>query len=316
MTESQALTCHECGRQLQSEGLDLEALAEFARATEFFAVADGERSPDLANILMDEADSLLALCRYEEAERSARRAKGIVAEIQELLDEETRFELVPRAYAGWGRALRESGRYDEAAEPLLTAMRESHPDALPFHLNNYGVLCKYWGKFEEGEQIYLRALALLDARFGEDSLATATLYHNLGGLEHARGNFAKGEPLARKAYEIRRAALGEDDKATVADAVAWGGLLDGLERYAESMPIYRRALTYYEARLGSEHFEVAATLNNLGMALAAQGNLLEAQATMERCLDIKRKLFGDQHPEFLLTKQNLASILSATGEDR
>ena len=38
-----------------------------------------------------------------------------------------------------------------------------------------------------------------------DQTGVATLYHNLGGLEHAAGNHADGEPLARKSVEISRA---------------------------------------------------------------------------------------------------------------
>src|ERR1019366_232176 len=130
MTESQALESHERGQQLQGEGLHQEAVAEFVRVADYFAIAEGEQSPDLANVLMDEAESLLALCRYDEAQLRARRAKEIVVGVQDLLDAGTRAELLPRAYADWGRALRELGRYEEAAEPLLAAIRESHPDAL------------------------------------------------------------------------------------------------------------------------------------------------------------------------------------------
>jgi tetratricopeptide (TPR) repeat protein len=311
MTESQALERHQLGQELQSTGHHAAAIAELAQAAAWFAAADGERSPDLANILMDSTDSLLALCQYAEAEQTARRAHTILTIIAAQLDAEARTQLLPRANCLLGRSLRELGRYEEASEPLRTAIRESSEDELPTHLNEYGILCKYWGKYDEGERVYLHALALLEGRYGKDSVETATLFHNLGGLEHTRGNFARGEPLARKAYEIRRAALGDGHAATVADAVAWGGLLDGLDRYDESMPIYRAALAYYESHLGPEHFEVAATLNNLGMAQAAQGNRREAQTTMQRCLHIKLKLFGEDHPETRLTRNNLAAIMSA-----
>ena len=36
----------------------------------------------------------------------------------------------------------------------------------------------------------------------------ATLYHNLGGLEHARGRYTRGEPWARRAVAVRERALG------------------------------------------------------------------------------------------------------------
>jgi hypothetical protein len=49
--------------------------------------------------------------------------------------------------------LRELGQYEEAAPPLLAAIHEAeecfgpeHPEVAS-HLNGYGILCKYWGKF-------------------------------------------------------------------------------------------------------------------------------------------------------------------------
>ena len=314
MTEQEALDLHAAAQEQQADGQHAEAVEGFEKAAEYFAVADGAQSPDLANVLDDWADSLLGLCRYEEALSKASQAKEILDAIRDQLDEESRAVLVPRAYSLYGTTLRELGRYEEASVPLLAAIEMSEaalgPDheMVATHLNNYGVLCKYWGKFEEGEAHYLRALQILENEFGPDALETATIYHNLGGLEHTRGDFEKGEPLGRKAYEIRRLHLGEEFEGTVADSVAWGGLLDGLERYDESEPIYRRALAYYEERFGPEHFEVAATLNNLGVIRAAQGDVAEGRALLERCLAIKQKLFGESHPEVKLTRANLERL--------
>lgn len=314
-TDQEAIEKHELAQQLQAEGNHAEALLLFEPVAAHFRSADGDNSPDLANVLLDTADSLLAVCRYEEAERAAREAKDILVPLRSQLDADTWAALGPRALDLWGGTLRELGRYEEAAVPILEAIREAElafgndrPE-IAGYLNNYGVLCKYWGKFDEGEQTYRRALAILEKEFGQESLETATLYHNLGGLEHTRGNFAKGEPLGRKAYEIRRRELGEDDPATIADLVAWAGLLDGLERFSESIPIYRRALAFYEEKYGPDHFEVAATLNNLGLAVADSGDQREGRALLERCVAIKRKLFGsDDHPEVRLSLSNLSKL--------
>ena len=309
MTEQEALESHARAQELQVAGRHAEALERIGQAAAYFAETEGPHSPDLANILDDSAESLLALCQYEEAERAARQAHEIIDQVRDLLDHETRGALSPRALSVWGTTLRELGKYDEASVPLLEAIEEAERCFGPIapevagHLNNYGVLCKYWGKFDEGEQHYLRALKLLEDLYGVESLETATLYHNLGGLEHSRGDYDKGEPLARKAYEIRRASLGDKHEAAIADAVAWGGLLDGQARYSESIPIYQHALTHYEQLFGPDHFEVAATLNNLGMALASQG-----RAMLERSLAIKMKLFGADHPEVRLTAANLKRI--------
>ena len=309
MLEPEALDLHTHSQQLQSEGRHQDALALLTQVAAYFEEAEGPASPDLANVLADQADSCLELCRYSDAERLARRSKGILVPLAAELDPETRAALAPRALSMWGTTLRELGKYEAASVPLREAILEAErsfgPQApeVAGHLNNYGVLCKYWGKFDEGEEHYLRALKLIEDLYGKESLETATLYHNLGGLEHSRGDYDKGEPLARKAYEIRKASLGEEHEATIADAVAWGGLLDGQQRYAESIPIYQSALARYEHRFGPDHFEVAATLNNLGLALASQG-----RAMLERSLAIKMKLFGAGHPEVRLTAANFKRV--------
>ena len=197
MTEQEALNCHERGQQAQADGRHEPALAHLQLAAQYFEAEEGVESPDLANILADQADSLLELCRYQEAEGVARRAKEIVDGIRDRLDTDTRAQLTPRIFGLWGRTLRELGRYEEAAGPLLEGIREAEAGFGPQdpevggHLNNYGILCKYWGKFDEGERVYRRALAILEEKYGSQSPETATVYHNLGGLEHSRGEYAK-----------------------------------------------------------------------------------------------------------------------------
>lgn len=314
MTEEQALDEHSLAQERQDAGEHAVAVPLLERVAAYFAEADGEMSPDLANVLCDLADSCLALCRYDDAESAAHRAARILRATREQFDDDTRLLLVPRGLLAWGRTLRELGRYPEAEGPIREAIQEIEALAGPDHTasvdawNELGILCKYWGKFDEGAAAYAKALRIQEAATGVESPETASLYHNIGGLAHSRGDFEAGEEPARKAYEIRRNAFGEDDPRTVADAVAWGGLLDGLGRHDEAIPIYRRALAYYEARLGPGHFEVAATLHNLGYALAASGELAEGAAALERALAIKSALFAEGHPERELTGECLAQV--------
>ena len=317
MTEAEALELHSRAQELQSAGRHAQASGILARVAGYFESEEGPDSLDLANVLADWAESLSALCLYQEAEAAARRSTQILDRLEHLLDPETHAALVPRAALALGRSLREQGRYEEAATHLRRALAECeriHGAADPetaSYLDEYGILCKYWGRYDEGEGCYRKALKIQEDRFGPESPETATIYHNLGGICHARGDFARGEPLAHTAYRIRRMALGADHPDTVADEVAWAGLLDGCERYDESVPIYVRALDFYERHFGPEHFEVAAVLNNLGMARAAQGNTSLTRLHLERCVAIKRKLFAAGHPELQLSEANLRTICEA-----
>src|SRR5437899_2606067 len=80
----------------------------------------------------------------------------------------------------------------------------------------------------------------------------ATLYHNLGGLEHARGHFAGGEPWARQSVAIREQALGPDHPEVAADVAALAALLDGQGKWDEAEALYRRALAIFERVHGPE----------------------------------------------------------------
>ncbi len=73
----------------------------------------------------------------------------------------------------------------------------------------------------------------------------ATVYHNLGGLEHAAGNFARGEPFARRSVELREGAFGPDHPEVAADIAALAAILDGQQKYAEGEHLYRRGLAIF-----------------------------------------------------------------------
>src|SRR5436309_1759962 len=83
------------------------------------------------------------------------------------------------------------------------------------------------GRIDEAESVYQRARAILLAARGEESPEVATLYHNLGGLEHARGRYSRGEPFARHGLEIRERVLGPGHPNVAADAAALAAILDG-----------------------------------------------------------------------------------------
>ncbi len=185
--------------------------------------------------------------------------------------------------------------------------------------NELGMLYKYTAEFDKAEALYRAALAHLLDRFGEQHSSVAALYHNLGGLEHARQRFTEGEPYARKAWEINRHVLGEEHPTTLADAAAYAGLLDGLERYTESEPIYRRVLAGFTALYGEEHYEIAVNLNNLANVRNACGDPQEAEALFLRAIAIKEKILGPDHPDTALSLNNLGVILreqGRTGEAR
>jgi len=177
-------------------------------------------------------------------------------------------------------------------------------------LNNLGVLYKDQGRYDEAESVYQRARAILVAR-EEESLELATLYHNLGGLEHARGRCARGEPLARRGLEIRERALGPEHPDVAADAAALAAILDGAGKREEAEALFRRSLTTFERVYGSHHYEIAVTLNNLAALHQAKGDAEEAERLYRRALTIKEQRLGADHPDVAMTLNNLAVLYAS-----
>lgn len=178
-------------------------------------------------------------------------------------------------------------------------------------LNALGIVCKYSGRFAEGERHYVRALAILEVAGQGATPAAAAIHHNIGGIRHARGDYAAAESPARRAVAINERALGHDDPATAADRAALAPILDALGRDDEAEDLLRSAL----AAFGRERddYEVAMTLGNLAAILQRRGELEAAAIMHRRSLETKERILGADHPELATTMSNLATTLHALG---
>ncbi|MEO5816468.1 MAG: tetratricopeptide repeat protein [Gemmatimonadaceae bacterium] len=183
-------------------------------------------------------------------------------------------------------------------------------------LNALGIVGKAESRFTDAARCYRRALVILRNSRSTGPLELADLYHNLGGLEHARGRYAIGEPLARRSVQLRARRHGPDATIVWKDRTAHAALLDGLGRYAESEPVYRRALAVFRKRLGANDYEVAVTLNNLGCARAALGDPRSGARFLRQALIVKEGLFGSTSVEAALTIHNLATAIEDSGRSR
>jgi tetratricopeptide (TPR) repeat protein len=218
-----------------------------------------------------------------------------------------------------GELLRSRGR-PFLAEPLLRealALTEQHfPHdcrRLAAALNAVGLLCKDLGSYDDARAWYDRALVVLESAGAANLADVATLYHNLGGIEHARGNF---EALARKGLELRRESAPVDEHDLAADMIALGAILDGRERYDEAEPLYLEALAVLERDPDASGRELAVALNDLGANHARRGLLDSAETLLTRAIDLKTRRLGPAHPDVALSLNNLAFVHERRGSYR
>ncbi len=297
------------GRLAAAEAACRQALRKMRRGV-------GLRHPDSVNIANTLGAILEGAGRYQEA---ARIFQESVRNSPRAAEREVGLIRV-QSLASLGNLLRAAGKYPEAGRTLRRALAlatasfgKTHQQTAACR-NDLAVLYKYTGRFDEAMRLY--RLALRTSRRSGDAQQTATIYHNIGGLEHARGRFAAGEAPARKALALRRAELGSRHPAVAADAAALAGILDGLGRCAESRKLYALALGVFRRCYGPVHYEIAVNLNNLACVESDCGHHAQAEALFRETLTMKEKLLGKPHPDTALTAHNLATCLRDQGRRR
>jgi tetratricopeptide (TPR) repeat protein len=321
---------------------DAAALIERSRLHEDFgnydaALADAERAGTSPEALVRRAGVAIALRDPSGAERilegvpgdeaRAERACALL-ELARLDEAELLFRSVasddPRVRltvrGGIGALARARGRYDDAERELRAAIEEAErtfgADSLETGgaLNGLGMVFKYCGRFDEGAELYRRALEILERAVGE-TRDVAAIYHNLGGLEHARRNFEAAEPYARRSVEIRRRYAGADDPAVAEDEAALAPILHALGREEEAEQLLRHALEVLGPVLGPDHPEVAGAWNNLAAVLQRRGELDAAEEAYRRALEAKERTIGPEHPAVATTLNNLGVNARKRGRD-
>lgn len=201
-------------------------------------------------------------------------------------------------------------------EALALAETQCSKDSsrLVASLNALGLVCKDLAKYDDARACYERALLVLESTGAATPADVATLYHNLGGVEHARGNFAVGEPLARKGLELRRRIASAGDRELAADMVALAAILDGQGKFEEAESLYLEALQALEREPDENAHEIAVALNDLGANHARRGLLDGAEAMLTRAVELKTARLGAEHPEVALSLNNLGFVHERRGE--
>jgi tetratricopeptide (TPR) repeat protein len=317
---SRAIQLHQGAIAARTERRLGEAKRAASAAQALYVIAQGPRHPDVAHVLVELGQIEEARERLPEARRCYERAlvilknpraRSIDPEVGRLrVQAGILFASAERALGRFGAADRAYQRAFADARRWLDA-RDSYRGTL---LNGWGMLRKYQGRFNDAINLYQRALRI--ARANRDREGLATLYHNLGGVEHARGRFAAGVPHARRSVAIRLAIRGRDDAVVAADVAALAALLEGVGQLEEAVSLYQRALAVFGKTLGPRSSEVALTLSGLADVRQKQGQARTAERLYRRALPTLEATLGRDHPDVALSLHNLAHVRCELGNLR
>ena len=161
-------------------------------------------------------------------------------------------------------------------------------------------------KFDKAENIYNRALAMVEGDVEKYSDYAATAYGHLGGLYIDQKRFSDAERVLKQALAIREKTLGPDHPyvAIISEGLARTYLDQG--RYADAEQFYKRSLSIEEKAYGRDNPNTANSLEGLAHVYHAEARDAEAVTFERRVLEIHEKTVGPNHPEFAISLGNLA----------
>ncbi len=213
-----------------------------------------------------------------------------------------------------GCYLSECGRYDDAAQLILSALAirrqqlgEMHLDVAQ-SLNSLAEAYDTHGEYAEAEPLYQQALVIREQLLGPLHIEVAHSLGNLAWLYREVGKYAQAELYARRAIriceEIQETALPE--LAICLNSL--GAIYFAQGKYAEAEPIFQRVLTIREQILTEEQPEFASSLNNLATVYRCLAKYEESEQLLRRALAINERIGGLHHPDVAYNLHNLAEV--------
>ena len=192
-----------------------------------------------------------------------------------------------------GQQAVQQGNYAEAERIYQVAIKKAETYGLEdrrvaVSVSQLAQLYAGQGKHVEAEPLYLQALQIYQAVYGERHADVAATLNNLGVLHRMYGQYAEAEPLLTRALAIKEQLLGPDHPDVALSAANLGQLYVAQGQPAKAEPLYRRALSIRQKALGS-HPEVAKTLEDLATVLRKLGRGNEAVALDLQAREIRAK---------------------------
>ncbi len=296
---------------LHQKGEPEKALALLSEVVEVTRRRFGPGSVETARRLVDMANVLADLSRYDEAERAARESLAIL-------------EASPAAYrSDRGKArrlladlLQVTGRSKEAAEQFAAALDLLRADLGPEHfqvaytLIQYGFLLSEQRRYPEAEEALREAIRILEPLDHYD-VDTARRY--LGFCLMAQMRFAEAEQQFVAAERSLQKKVGADNPLVWAARVSQGWARLSLGQLDEAERTISQAVAFYE-RTAPAGNEIRAPLKYLGEVARLQGRIDAALALHRRAREIELKLFGTtEHPGVAVSSYQIALDLLALG---
>lgn len=168
------------------------------------------------------------------------------------------------------------------------------------------------GQFAEAETLYLRAVALIKNKFGNETLEVLNTLNNLGALYYDQGNYEKCEQMFQQVLDIRQKVLPPESYDIAVSLTNLGAILYREGNYLRAEQIYQQAKTLWE-KLGRK--EVFQALNGLAIIQLERGDYDQAETLWKKTLEIIDSAGNQPSQSKAVILGNLGGLYFYKGDD-
>jgi tetratricopeptide (TPR) repeat protein len=170
------------------------------------------------------------------------------------------------------------------------------------------------GDYEEAQQLFERAITIIEKRLGKKHPDLGQLLDNFAVLHTNNSNWEKAEPLFIRSLAINEVAYGPEHPTIALGLNNYAVQLYLLGKYDEAEIPYRRALEIRRKALSENHPETAVSYNNLANLLRRQGKFDEAQECYAQTLRIRLATIGPMHVDTSRTLEGYGRFMRIKGD--
>jgi tetratricopeptide (TPR) repeat protein len=197
--------------------------------------------------------------------------------------------------------------------PFLTGYSGLRPGATPESLEWSGLIAYSDGRYDDASQAFLEAIRESEHEDAQPGLGQ--LLSDLGWLYHEQDRDAQADSLLRRALVIDRTRFGPDALPAARRTQELGMLYQAEGKFKEAGPLLERALSLYERNPKADARELAITQAQVGLNYQATGNLDRGEVLLKRALVGLESGMGKDPCYWAATLIDLAELYHASNRE-
>ncbi|MCS7005116.1 MAG: CHAT domain-containing protein [Cytophagales bacterium] len=164
-------------------------------------------------------------------------------------------------------------------------------------------------KFNQAENILLKAIDIRKQRYGQENRFLITSYNQLARLRYIFGEYLEAERLANEAYHLAKKIFGDSSVKVTESLILRSELYMAMGNYQTAEESISEAIRIQELLYGKNHIQLVNSLTQLALIKFYNNEPIEKiESLLLQVLAIIRENLGEDNPMYANALKNLALV--------